>query len=280
MTNDTKKIVARLALVSLLTGGAIFESKNVSKYNKIDESLKEVVEVFEEDTKLDEAADENIAVYENMSIIEAADLLEEAIDITDLLKDVDFSEIENLDKLSDDEYKFAETLTKEDAFLLLQIIESEKEESLENEKAKLKAIKMLDHLNKVKENWIEENGEKIALDTLSWAIKSSAGEEFGLNENEIDSIEIPKLKKVQDMDFYLLYNDSKIFVSGSSDMFNAFYYYYQIKSNNDLQGYENKIYKEALDSAKILTMTGVNTKNYKLTNIRTLKEAKKILRKE
>ena len=280
MTNDTKKIVARLAIISLVTGGAIYESKNISNNMKIDESLKEVVESFEEDTKLDEAVKEDIAVYKGMSIIEAADFLEESIEITEQLKDIDFTGIENLDKLTDEEYKFAEKLTKEDVFLLLQIIESEKEESLENEEAKLKAIKMLDHLNKTKENWIENNGKKVVLDVLSWAIKSSAGEEFGLDEKELNNIEIPKMKKVHDMDFYLLYNDSKIYISNSSNMFDAFYYYYQIKSNSNLQDEENKIYKQALDSAKVLTMSGVNTKNYKLTNVRTLKEAKKVLRQE
>ncbi len=279
MTNDTKKIVARLALVSMLTGGAIYESKSI-KHNKIDESLKEVVEVFEEDTKLDEVVDENIAVYKNMSIVEAADLLEESIEITNLLQDIDFSEVESLEKLSDNEYKFAESLTKEDTFLLLQILESDKKDTLEDEEAQLKVIKMLDHLNKTKKSWINENGKEIVLNTLSWTIKSSVAEEFGIDEHEIDSIEIPKLKKVQDMKFYILYDDKKVFISGSSDMFNAFYYYYQIKSNNNLQGEENKIYKEALDSAKELIMTGVSTDNYKLTNVRTLKEAQKILRKE
>ena len=47
--------------------------------------------------------------------------------------------------------------------------------------------------------------------------------------------------------------------------------------DNDYDGEEYKLYKEALNSGKVLTITGVDTQNNKFVNIRTLKEAKKEL---
>ena len=279
MTIENKKLVAKLTAIAILAGGISYDTATTKKNFKVNEKLQNVVETFNEDTKLDEAAEKNIATYKNMSIVEAADYLEESIDIEEKLENYDFSEVTELDKLTKEEYDFAETLTKEDVFVFMEVINSENEESLELQETRLKAIKMLEHLKATRENWIKENGKQVILKTLSWTIKSSVAEGFGLGVEEIDNIKIPKLKKVQDMNFYVLYNEDKIYMSGKSDMFNAFYYYYQIKSSSDLQGEENKIYNEALNSAKVLTMTGVNVENNKIYNIRSLKEAKKVLKK-
>ena len=139
----------------------------IKYYNfKVNEKLQNVVETFNEDTKLDEAAEKNIATYKNMSIVEAADYLEESIDIEEKLENYDFSEVTELDKLTKEEYDYAETLTKEDVFVFMEVINSENEESLELQETRLKAIKMLEHLKATRENWIKENGKQVILKTL------------------------------------------------------------------------------------------------------------------
>lgn len=275
MTKDNKKIVARLLLVSLLTGGVVFEENYNKKNTKINESFTEVVDTFNTDTKLDEAVDNNLAFYKDMTVIESLDTLEEDIEIVNLLDRVNLNNKQNID-LSEEDYAFGDSLTKEDVIILLQVIESEKEKNV-NKKAKAKEI--LNYAKNKREEWIEKNGRKVVLKSLSWTVKSSMAEELGLPVEEIKDIEIPTLKKVKDLDFYLIYGDDKYFVQSQSDsIFNALYYYYQIDSSSDLQGEEYRVYSDAINAAKVLTMTGIQTENHELGNVRRLKDARKSLK--
>lgn len=275
MTKDNKKIVARLLLVSLLTGGVVFEENYNKKNTKINESFTEVVDTFNTDTKLDEAVDKNLASYKDMTVIESLDTLEEDIEIVNLLDRVNLNNKQNID-LSEEDYAFGDSLTKEDVIILLQVIESEKEKNV-NKKAKAKEI--LNYAKNKREEWIEKNGRKVVLKSLSWTVKSSMAEELGLPVEEIKDIEIPTLKKVKDLDFYLIYGDDKYFVQSQSDsIFNALYYYYQIDSSSDLQGEEYRVYSDAINAAKVLTMTGIQTENHELGNVRRLKDARKSLK--
>lgn len=275
MTKDNKKIVARLLLVSLLTGGVVFEENYNKKNTKINESFTEVVDTFNTDTKLDEAVDKNLASYKDMTVIESLDTLEEDIEIVNLLDRVNLNNKQNID-LSEEDYAFGDSLTKEDVIILLQVIESEKEKNI-NKKAKAKEI--LNYAKNKREEWIEKNGRKVVLKSLSWTVKSSMAEELGLPVEEIKDIEIPTLKKVKDLDFYLIYGDDKYFVQSQSDsIFNALYYYYQIDSSSDLQGEEYRVYSDAINAAKVLTMTGIQTENHELGNVRRLKDARKSLK--
>ena len=275
MTKDNKKIVARLLLVSLLTGGVVFEENYNKKNTKINESFTEVVDTFNTDTKLDEAVDNNLASYKDMTVIESLDTLEEDIEIVNLLDRVNLNNKQNID-LSEEDYAFGDSLTKEDVIILLQVIESEKEKNV-NKKAKAKEI--LNYAKNKREEWIEKNGRKVVLKSLSWTVKSSMAEELGLPVEEIKDIEIPTLKKVKDLDFYLIYGDDKYFVQSQSDsIFNALYYYYQIDSSSDLQGEEYRVYSDAINAAKVLTMTGIQTENHELGNVRRLKDARKSLK--
>ena len=275
MTKDNKKIVARLLLVSLLTGGVVFEENYNKKNTKINESFTEVVDTFNTDTKLDEAVDKNLASYKDMTVIESLDTLEEDIEIVNLLDRVNLNNKQNID-LSEEDYAFGDSLTKEDVIILLQVIESEKEKNI-NKKAKAKEI--LNYAKNKREEWIEKNGRKVVLKSLSWTVKSSMAEELGLPVEEIKDIEIPTLKKVKDLDFYLIYGDDKYFVQSQSDsIFNSLYYYYQIDSSSDLQGEEYRVYSDAINAAKVLTMTGIQTENHELGNVRRLKDARKSLK--
>ena len=278
MTQETKKMIAGLVAISILTSGVLYENKVREKDRKVNETLKNTTECFSNDTKLDEAVDMNIATYDNMSIIEASDYLEDSIDIVEMLNVYDFSEVENLEKLTAEEYAFAESLTKEDVIILTTVLDiKDDSDSLEYEETRLKTIKMLSHIKDTREKWIEKNGRDVVLDSLAWVIKGSVAEELGLEPDEILDIEIPPAKKLQDMNFYIIYNDEKYYVSGKANLYEALYYRYQVKSTNDYDGEEYKLYKEALNSGKVLTMTGVDTQNNKFVNIRTLKEAKKEL---
>ena len=69
MTNESKKIIASITAVALITGGSIYKNKAEGKNIEIKEPYQKVLEVFNEDTKLDEAIEEDIATYNNNSII-------------------------------------------------------------------------------------------------------------------------------------------------------------------------------------------------------------------
>ncbi len=277
MTNDSKRILASATAVILLTSGAIYKGKIEEKNIEIKEPYQKVLEVFNEDTKIDEAIEEDIVTYNNNSIIEEADYLEESIKIVELLNNYDFSEVKELDKLSQKEYSFSEVLTKEDVLIMIQMLETDKD-SLEFEEEKLKVIKMLDHTKKIREEYISKNGKELILKLLSYVVKGTVAEELDLPVEEIKNIEIPSLKKVRDLDFYVTYDEEKYYTTGKSAAFGPLYYYYQIKSTTDFQGQEYKIYKEALNSGKVLIMTGIKEKNDKLVNVRSFKEAKRELK--
>ena len=279
MTKETKKLLAGATALVLMAGGAVYGMQFSEKSADIKEKHQKVLEIFNEDTKLDEAIEENMATYNDKSIIEEADYLEESIDIVEMLNYCDFSEVKDLEKLSDEEYAFAATLTKEDVIILLQVVQADKD-SLEFQESKLKTIKMLDYVKTEREKYISKHGKKVVLKLLSWTIKGSMAEELDLETDEINNIEIPSLKKVRDLDFYVIYDGQKYYPAKTSNTFDPLYYYYQIDSTNNFNEQEYEIYKEALSSGKVLTMTGIKQKGRKLVNVRSLKEAKKELKQD
>lgn len=281
MTQETKKMITGLVAISILTGGILYEDKAKKQEIKIDESLKEVTNVFEDDTRLDEAEELNIATYNGMTITEAADYLEDSIDIVEMLSVYDFSEVENLEKLTAEEYAFAESLTKEDVIILTTVLDiKDDSDSLEYEENRIKTVKMLAHTKETREKWMNKHSKNVVLDMLDWTIKGSIADDLDISPEDLNKIEIPPIKKVTDMNFYVIYDDNKYYVGGKSNLFSAFYYRYQIKSTNDFQGQEYNIYKDALNSAKIAIMSGVNTENYKFNNERSFKDAKKVLKRD
>jgi hypothetical protein len=278
MTQDTRQIMANLLIISIIASGVLYEDRLNKENYKINDSLKHTTEIFKNDTKLDEAIDKKIATYNNMPITEAADYLEDSIDIVEMLNIYDFSEVVNLDKLTEEEYSFAESLTKEDIILLTTALDiKENDDSLEFEETRIKTIKMLDHVKTTREKWIKKHGKDVVLYSLAWVLKASVADELGIEPEEIQDIEIPPVKKIQDMKFYLVYNDHKYYMTANSSLSDVLYYRYQVKSTNDYTGEDYRLFKEALNSAKVLTTTGVDTKNNKFVNVRTLKEAKKEL---
>lgn len=280
MTKETKRRIAGLVAILMITGGISYEEKVKNKELKIIESLKEVTSVFESDTKLDEAVEENIAAYKKMPITEAADYLDESIDIVKMLNTYDFSEVNNLDKLTDEEYLLAKNLTKEDIVLITSVLEAKEDsDSLEYEEARIKSIKMLAHAKETRKNWIKKHGKKAVIDTIDWVVKSSIAEDLNIPVEKINQIKMPSVKKVTDMKFYVTYDDNKYYVGNSSDIFSALYYRYQIESTSDFGEQEYDVYKEGINSAKIVIMTGVDTKNHKFSNERTIKEAKRVLKR-
>lgn len=279
MTTENKKLIAKLTAIAILVGGISYDTAATKKSLKVNDSLENVVRVFNEDTKLDEVAKDNIATYDETSIIQAADKLETYIDTVEKLESYNFEDIKELDKLSKEEYEFADNLTKEDIILLMQIVDTNND-SLKSQEARIKAMKMLDFVNKKEKKWIKDNGKEITLELLSWAVKSSIGEYLGLPADEVENIEIPPAKKISDMKFYVIYDDQRYNISSSkANIYDSLYYYYQINSVENPEQYDKDIYKEAINSAKITTMTGINEENYSLQNERNLKEAKKVLKK-
>jgi hypothetical protein len=280
MTKDNKKLIAKLTAIAVLIGGATYETTQAKKDLTVGYSTEKVLETFKDDTKLDEAIENNIGEYDNMSIIESAEKLKTGMAIINLLRNFDFSEVEDLEKLSSAEYKFADTLKWEDVVILTQIATTEND-SLEAQESKLKAIKMLDHINETQKEFVENNGENIILNTLSWTIKSSIAEELNVNTKNINDIEIPPFKKITDMNFYVTYNDERYNILNSkADIADAFYYYYQLQLPYNVEEEEKfELYKDALNASKIAIMTGVTEQNNTFKNTRSIKEAKKILKR-
>ena len=279
MTNENRKRVAKITAIAILAGGITYETATFKKNLRINDTLQNVVEVFNDDTKLDEAVTENLATYDDISILKAADKLESYIDIVEQLENYNFQEVKDLDELSQEDYQLANKLTKEDIELLMQVVETDND-SLKSQEVRIKAAKILSYINQQEKDWIKNNGKEVTSNLLKWVTKSSIAEEFDLDASEIDNVEIPPAKKISDMRFFITYNGEKYSISSrKSSIYDTLYCYYQINSVEDLGENENELYKEAISYAKIATMTGVKEQNNTIENIRSLKEAKKVLKK-
>lgn len=83
--NVNTKISARVLAILLATGIATSEFVLTKQNPNIKVPLKQVVEDFQDDTLLDEAEEESIAMYQDMKITEAADKVLTLIDSHDSL---------------------------------------------------------------------------------------------------------------------------------------------------------------------------------------------------
>lgn len=219
MTTDNKKLLAKLIAITLTTGAVGYEIIEAKQNETIKEPLKQVVEEFQDDTLLDEADEENIATYENNSIIEEADKVLECISSYDSLNDED-------------------------------------------------------------KKWLDNNIQEITTNTLLWSIKSAVANELDVSIEEIQNIGLPYTNEYKELVLSMTYDDKEYQISKKENyLLNALYLYYQVKSNNPKDDPEYKVCKAALNSAKILTMTGIKEENNILESKRNIKEAKRMLKK-
>ena len=145
----------------------------------------------------------------------------------------------------------------------------------------LEYISSYDTLTDEDKKWLDNNVKGITEETLLWSLKSAVANELDVPVNEIQDIELPYTNEYKDLVLCMTYDDNEYKISKKQKyIVDVLYMYYQIKSSNPQNDPDYSVYKEALNSAKILIMTGIKEENNVLESKRSLKEAKKVLTKQ
>ena len=271
-----KKNLGKKALALTLMGTMAFTSGCGINKKVSNTAYTEVIEEFKNDTQLDEAIQEGIAVYDNMSITEASDMLIDYINVVETLEDIDFSEIKDLKPLAETDYNIV--IDGLDDRKLDLLIETAKDngESLLTEERRHRALKILNNLNEEYKQWIKVNGYNVSVSAMKYALKSSLAEELSLSADEISKIKIDKKNKADPSKFSMTYED-KSYQIDSLTAKNAIMYIYDMQETDEgrtLGDDAYYTYKTAINNAKQVTMTGMEKrKGNKIKARRRLKVA-------
>ena len=218
--NIDTKTSAKILAILLATGITTSEFVLTKQTENIKVPMKQVVQNFQDDTLLDEAEEENIAMYQNMRITEAADKV-------------------------------------------------------------LNFIDSYDSLNNNDKQWLENNAREITTQTLLWTIKSTVANELDIPVEKIQDIGLPYTNEYKDLVLCMKYNDKEYKISKKHEyILNALYLYYQVKASDigNVPNYSN--FKVAINIAKVLIMTSVDEEDNILDSKRSLKKARKILKRD
>lgn len=272
--NISRKTSAKLLSAILATGIVASEAIITNQRMNVKESFKQVVKEFQDDTLLDEAENENIAMYEDMKITEAADELTNRINLLDALENLKFND----STLTEQEKKIANSLSIEEIMEIANKQNNNNNLSKENQE---EYTKMLNYINIQNKKWLEKNAKEITTETIMWSLKSVLANELHINPEDIQDIKLPYLNDYKELVLCLRYDGEEYKISKKDvHILNALYLYYQVKLNSVKDDPDYSVCKTALNSAKALTMTGIKKDDNLLENKRSLKEAHKILKKQ
>ena len=217
-------------------------------------------------TMMDEMIDNGGLLYsEDLNIVEAADKLERCMDVVELLKNEDFSGADQLQPLTDEQYRAVEDYSLED-IETLRIDARYKGNDLASLERKLNAIKKLNYLYSYCNNWIHENGQDVSIEFMMASVKSAVGSELNVDPEDYSSIVIPKLTSysMPESNFIEVGNDRYEIKTSSEEIWNTVSYIYALQDYDPENGNEIETYRKAINYAKTTLAAGANVKNNRI----------------
>lgn len=264
-------------LVPLLLAGSVSISLmgcsgNVDMSNMSYNDLMSINDV-KDNTIIDELIDDGLLSYDSHSTyVDACDRLVRCMNISDLLKDIDFSELSKLDSLNEEDYLVSLSLTDEEIDSLKSIVKG-KANTLVEQENKLKAYKQLGYLNNYCTDFICNNGKDICETMMFASVKGAVADELGLDS--FKSISIPQYFYAGDgpTDYEISVGDETYNIPlDSEEIWNTVNYIYSLQSYRipseiDNKEFDNikKTYRKAINYAMTTTAAGVNIKGHKIT---------------
>lgn len=216
----TARTGAQFLAIILATGVTTYEFVLTKQTENIKVPFKQVVEEFQDDTLLDEAEEEKVAMYQGMKIEEAADKVLTFIESQDSLDDKD-------------------------------------------------------------KQWLQNNAKEITTQTLLWTIKSDVANELNIPVEKIQDIRFPYTNEYNELILSMTYDNKEYKISKKNDyILNALYSYFLVKGTDIKDDPDYSNCKVALNSAKVIIMSSIDENNHVLYSKRSLKEAKKVLKKD
>ncbi len=227
------------------------------------------IEEVQNVTMIDELVAAGYLQYDDMTILEAADQLERFMAIEEKIGGYDYTGVESLDPLSDEEYAATLNLSEEDIDSLIEQASYKGDDvvALEN---KLTALKRLDYLNRYCSEWIDNNGMRISEEIMFAAVKCSVAEELNLDVDEVNTVRInPRGTFSGEPDDYSLKvgDDFYRIPTREGEIWNTVNYIYEVQDAdkslmNTKEEYET--YRKAINYAKTTIAAGSNVKNNKI----------------
>ena len=232
-------------------------------------SPSEVLEI--QDVKDVTLADELIAnnqltFYEDLDVIEAADQLERYLDILDITKGMDFTNVGQLQPLTDEQYQEALSLPLEEIRTLKEQAAYTGKDIVQLEQ-KLKALKQLDYLDRHCEEWVHRYGQSISIQYMMAAVKGSVADELELSVDDYKKITIPPRRSFSEPEEYTIEVGDTIYrvPVGVGEIWNTIHYIYEVQDATLEGDKEYETYRKALNYGKVTMAAGCNEKKGKLT---------------
>lgn len=253
----------------LMAGTIIFSVSGNSKDRTINETIQELIESedVKEITLLDELIEDGyLQSIDGRNLIENADCLIHYMDIVERLESIDFTGVEELHPLREEDYEKALSLTDEEIRFYSEAA-TKKAKTQEEQDEKLYALKMLNYLNNYIKEWIRQNGTGISINMLMAAVKGSIAAELGLSEEEYETIRIPENRKtIKDDDFtytIMVGNKSYSVPTKATGIWDGIEYIYEMQSatfdeDDSSSSRRYQTYRKAIQFAKMTMILGVD----------------------
>lgn len=219
-------------------------------------------------TQIDELiANGQLMVSSDLSIVGAADQLERYMNISEQLQSIDFTKVDELSPLKEEEYEKALTLSKEEIDGLIEASKYDGKDIVQLER-KLNALKKLNFLYNYCTNWVHQNGQTLSINIMMAAVKASVADELEILPEQYNEIIIPPAKRSSSEGptsyFINVGEESYEIPINSNELWNTINYIYDVQSATLEGKNEFKTYRKALNYAKTTIAAGANIKNNKL----------------
>ena len=264
---NIKNLRVKSTIIPVLLAGAVSLTGCNGKVDMKSFTFDELLsyENVKDVTLLDELADDGKIRFNNkLNVLEAADMLEKYINIVKMTDSIDFSEVDDLRKLSNREYYDTLNLSEKQ---VKELVEqgSRKSKTLKDTEEKLDTIKKLDFLNSYCKKWINDNGKNISLSIMENAVRASVADEFDVTVDDYYLVSIPGEQSSlaeEAIPYSVIVGDNNYSLDVNyNEMWNTISYIFDIKNTDIEDQSKYDTYLKAINFAKTTIAAGSNIKN-------------------
>lgn len=215
MKNVKNLKINQRKLMAILLGASISLGMtgcdNSFNFDK-EKSFSKVVECNSENTYLDELLEEDKLNYnEDLTLADAVDMLEKYVNISKKLENIDFTSIDKLRKLSDEEYEETKNLEMSKIDDMIDEL-AFKPVDFVGQEERLITYKKLGYLNNYVNEWINNNASCVVETALMEVIKAGSAQAISDDVNVIDSFCIPPRTHTSAIENYCItFDDDNVY---------------------------------------------------------------------
>ena len=259
MKKGTVKVTTGLCVLAL-AGTLVLGCKScVGEANLSNITPSAILEIQEvkDVTQMDELLLNNQLRFEGeQDIVEAADELQFSLDIIDELKDMDFTGVEGLQELTDEQYQEVFSLPIEEIRVLKKQA-SYKGKDLALVQQKLIALKQLDLLYRTCLSWVHQYGQDVSFGYMMAAVKCSVADELNVPYSSITLPPAYRSSSMGPQPYVIKVGDQTYQVPvGARELWDTINYIYEIQGAKLTEKTEFPTYRKAINFGKITIAAG------------------------